>query len=211
MERIDISGLNPRLQDVEILVSCDVRNPLLGTFGASAVYGPQKGATQEMIEILDANLAHLAKVVKRDLGTDYYKTPGAGAAGGLGFGLMSFCGARLLSGIETVLRIIELDKMVAKADLVITGEGRLDGQSVYGKVPVGVAQCAQKAGKPVVAIVGELGANAHVVFEYGIDALFPTVDRVMNLEIALSESRISLENTAERAARALKTGQQLPI
>ncbi len=212
LERIDISGLDPRLQQTEILIACDVDNPLLGEKGASAVYGPQKGASPEMVKILDTNLGHLAAIVKRDLGIDYSNEPGSGAAGGLGFGLMNFCSGKLLSGIETVLRIIEFDKMLAKADLVLTGEGRLDGQSVHGKVPVGVAQWAkqtaqqQKRNIPVVAIVGELGCEAHSVFQHGIDALFPTVDRVMNLQTALAESRLALEATAERAARALCLG-----
>ncbi|MEM9423947.1 MAG: glycerate kinase [Spirochaetota bacterium] len=219
LARMDISALDARLRETEILVACDVSNPLLGERGASAIYGPQKGATPEMVALLDANLKHLAEVVKRDLGADYAEEPGAGAAGGLGFGLMSFCGGKLLSGIETVLRIIDFERMVEWADLVVTGEGRLDGQSVYGKVPLGVAEWAKKgrakkgtgqaAGKPVIAIVGELGAEAHAVFSHGIDALFPTVDRVMNLETALSESRQALELTAERVARTLQVGRRL--
>ena len=209
LDRIDASAADPRLQETEILVACDVSNPLLGERGASAVYGPQKGASPQMVETLDANLAHLAAVVKRDLACDHQNEAGAGAAGGLGFGLLSFCGAKLLSGIETVLRIIEFDKIVAQADLVLTGEGRLDGQSVYGKVPVGVAQWAKRQDKSVVAIVGELGAQAHAVFDCGIDALFPTVDRVMPLETALRESREALEASAERAARAILVGTQL--
>ncbi len=209
LAHIDISGMDPRLGEVEILIACDVRNPLLGGNGASVVYGPQKGADSQMVQLLDANLGHLARIVQRDLGRDFAAEPGAGAAGGLGFGLMSFCGGKLLSGIETVLRIIEFDKIVGEADLVLTGEGRLDGQSVCGKVPVGVGQWARRAGKPVVAIVGELGDSAHRVFEYGIDALFPTVDRVMGPETALNESRAALEASAERAARALAVGQRL--
>ncbi|WGK69082.1 glycerate kinase [Candidatus Haliotispira prima] len=209
LECIDTSGMDPRLKEAEILIACDVSNPLLGERGASAVYGPQKGANPEMVAVLDANLAHLAAVVTRDLGTSFADEPGAGAAGGLGFGLMSFCGGKLLSGIETVLRIIDFEKILAAADLVLTGEGRLDGQSVYGKVPVGVARWAKKAGKPVVAIVGELGAEAHAVFDHGIDALFPTVDRAMKSETAIAESRSALEATAERVARALVVGLQL--
>ena len=212
LAHIDMDGLDPRLQQAEILIACDVNNPLLGEQGASAVYGPQKGASPEMVQTLDANLGHLAAIVKRDLGTDYSNEPGAGAAGGLGFGLMGFCAGKLLSGIETILRIIEFDKMLATADLVLTGEGRLDGQSVHGKVPIGVAQWTKHAAQqqnrniPVIAIVGELGHEAHSVFQHGIDALFPTVERVMDLETALAESRSAIETSAERAARALKLG-----
>ena len=213
---IDVSGLE--LHDAQIEVACDVRNPLLGEHGASAVFGPQKGASPDMVRKLDANLAHLAKVVHRELGSSLEEVAGAaanacpatlagsGAAGGLGFGLLAFCGGKLLSGIETLLRIIEFDKILAGADLVLTGEGRLDGQSIYGKVPLGVAKWAKQAGKPVVAIVGELGANAHVIFEHGIDVLFPTVDRAMSTETAISESRAALEACAERVARTIRLG-----
>ena len=209
LANIDVSGIEPRLRDAEIQVACDVRNPLLGQFGASAVFGPQKGADAQTVRRLDANLAHLAEVVRRELGGNLENEAGAGAAGGLGFGLLAFCGGRLLSGIETWLRIIEFDKILAGADLVLTGEGRLDGQSIYGKVPLGIAKWARKAGKPVVAIVGELGAEAHAVFEQGIDALFPTVERAMSAETAMSESCAALEACAERAARSLLLGMRL--
>ena len=209
LANIDVSGMEPRLRDVEIQVACDVRNPLLGQFGASAVFGPQKGADAQTVRRLDANLAHLAEVVRRELGGNLENEAGAGAAGGLGFGLLAFCGGRLLSGIETLLRIIEFDKILAGADLVLTGEGRLDGQSIYGKVPLGIAKWARKAGKPVVAIAGELGAEAHAVFEQGIDALFPTVERAMSAETAMNESCAALEACAERAARALLLGMRL--
>ena len=209
LANIDVSGIEPRLRDAEIQVACDVRNPLLGQFGASAVFGPQKGADVQTVRRLDANLAHLAEVVRRELGGNLENEAGAGAAGGLGFGLLAFCGGKLLSGIETLLRIIEFDKILAGADLVLTGEGRLDGQSIYGKVPLGIAKWAKQAGKPVVAIAGELGAEAHAVFEQGIDALFPTVERAMSAETAMSESCAALEACAERAARALLLGMRL--
>lgn len=206
---IDLSNLDPRLKEAEIHLACDVSNPLCGEKGASAVYGPQKGADPAMVAQLDENLEHLAKICREQLGTDFGEYPGAGAAGGLGFGLLSFCGAKMASGIETVLEVLDFDKLLSKADLVITGEGRLDGQSVYGKVPVGVAQWAQRQAVPVLAIVGELGPNSQQVFAHGIGGLCPTVDRVMDLDTAMAESRQALEDTAERCFRILQVGQKL--
>src|SRR5690554_195921 len=153
LAHIDLSDLDPRLKDTKITVMCDVDNPLCGPRGASAVYGPQKGATPEMVEKLDKNLAHFAQKIQETIGQDFKDIPGAGAAGGLGMGLMAFTGAKLMTGIEAILDVVDFDSKVQQAELVITGEGRIDGQSVHGKVPMGVARRAQKYGKPTVAIV----------------------------------------------------------
>jgi glycerate kinase len=168
LSAIDTTMLDPRLKDVEITVICDVDNPLCGPRGASAVYGPQKGATPDMVIQLDQCLNHFADVINQQLGRDIRNIPGAGAAGGLGGGLLAFVKAELKSGTEAVLDTIQFDGLVKDYDLVITGEGRIDAQSAYGKVPKGVGTRAQKQGKPVIAIVGSLGEGAEVMHEYGI-------------------------------------------
>ena len=144
IQAIDISGLDARVSETEILVACDVKNPLYGKQGAARVFGPQKGATPRMVEILDENLKHLGKLIRRDLGKDVAKMPGAGAAGGLGAGLVAFAGATLQSGVDIVLEKTELEKFLKGADLVITGEGRIDFQTAFGKTPSGVARAAKK-------------------------------------------------------------------
>src|SRR5690606_26050010 len=148
--RVDLSGLDPRLAQTEVVVACDVDNPLTGERGAAAVYGPQKGATPEMVQELDAALAHFADVVEGVIGRSLRELPGAGAAGGLGFGLMAFAGARLQRGIELALETLQADRHFAWASLVITGEGRIDRQTLHGKVPFGVARRAAAFGVPVV-------------------------------------------------------------
>lgn len=173
LDSIDLSQLDPRLKEVHIEVACDVDHPLTGERGASAVFGPQKGATPEMVAILDANLARYAQVVKETLGIDVDPIPGAGAAGGLGAGLVAFLGASLKRGVDVVAEAVQLDKHMAQASLVITGEGKIDGQTIHGKTPVGVAKRAKKYGIPVIGIAGMLGENCDAVYRHGIDALFP--------------------------------------
>ncbi|MDK2799261.1 MAG: glycerate 2-kinase [Clostridiales bacterium] len=206
---IDISGLDPRIKDTEIIVACDVSNPLCGERGASAIYGPQKGATPEMIKQLDANLRHFAGIIKEQLGQDIIDVPGSGAAGGLGAGLIVFCGAQLKSGIETVLDVVNVDKDLPTTDLVITGEGKIDGQSVYGKVPVGVGQRAKKYNKPVLAIVGDIGDGASAVYDHGVDGIMSTVNKAMPLSEAMQRSTELLEDAAERVMRIIKIGMDI--
>lgn len=200
---IDVSGLDERIKDVEILVACDVDNPLCGPRGASAVYGPQKGATPEMVRKLDSALAHFADVIKADLGVDVLNMPGAGAAGGAGAGLVAFLGARLLPGIKLVCDAVNLDKHLEDADLVITGEGKIDGQTIHGKTPVGVASYAKKHGVPVFAIGGMLGEGYEMLHDYGIDALFDINPRTMTLSESINESAENLEKTTEEIMRAI--------
>jgi len=209
LETIDISGIDPRLKDTEIIVACDVSNPLCGERGASAVYGPQKGATPEMVKQLDSNLRHYAEKIKAQLGMDIADIPGSGAAGGLGAGLIVFCGARLKSGIETVLDEVGIDTHLPTADLVITGEGRIDSQSVYGKVPVGVGQRVKKYNKPVLAIVGGIGQGAQAVYEYGVDGIMSIVNNAMPLSEAMERSSELLEDAAERVMRIIKMGMDI--
>ncbi len=158
--RIDLTGRDPRIDRAELLVACDVTNPLTGPAGAAAVYGPQKGAGPEAVERLEAGLTNLAEVIRRDLGVDVEHLPGAGAAGGLGAGLVAFAGARLQSGVDIVAEAVGLARRLHGADLVLTGEGRFDAQSAAGKVPVGVARLAERAGVPVVCIPGQADADA---------------------------------------------------
>lgn len=206
---IDVSKLDNRLAQARITIMSDVTNPLCGESGASAVYGPQKGASPEQVKLLDSSLAHFAGVVKRQLGIDAAGNPGAGAAGGLGFGLMAFAGAEMRSGIDAILDLGGFDRLAQQADLVITGEGSLDGQSVYGKVPVGVARRAKKYGKPVIAIAGGTGPGAESLFEYGIDALISSTCRPMSVEEAVALWDELLADAAERAMRLVKTGMDI--
>ena len=176
LSRIDISGLDKRLKDTKVLVACDVDNPLCGPRGAARVYGPQKGATPAMVNQLDAGLKQLAAVIKKDLGLKVDKLPGAGAAGGLGAGLVAFLDARMRPGVEIVSAAIGLEKKLAGCDLVVTGEGRLDGQTAFGKAPAGVAKVARKLGIPVIAICGSLSPDASKVRAVGIAAFFSAIE-----------------------------------
>lgn len=203
---IDISGLDPRLQAVKVDVASDVTNPLTGPLGASAVFGPQKGATPEMVGILDESLKRYAEVVDRVLGIQVDELPGAGAAGGLGAGVVAFLDGKLQSGIDLVLDVIGFEEAVRDAALVITGEGRIDSQTVHGKAPVGVAKRAKaiKSDVPVIAIAGSIGPDYEAVFEHGIDAVFSVVNGVVTLEEALANGAVNVEKTAENIARLLK-------
>lgn len=201
---IDVSQLDPRVKDVEITVACDVTNPLCGPAGAAAVYGPQKGATPEMVEELDKGLANLAEVMKKDIGKDVKDVPGAGAAGGLGAGLMAFLGASLKPGMDIIIEITHMDEYVKNCDIVITGEGRTDEQTVYGKVPVGVAKVANRYGKPVICLSGSLGDGAEKVYECGITAVFSIIDKPMDLEMAMASTKQLLERSAKAITRLLQ-------
>lgn len=209
LARIDLQNMDPRLKDTELIIICDVDNPLCGPRGASAVFGPQKGATPEMVLELDCNLAHLAELVQQQCGVDAAGIPGAGAAGGLGMGLIAFTGAKPQPGIETMLNIAGFDEKVKNADLVITGEGRIDSQSVYGKVPVGVARRAQKHHVPVIAVVGCEGPGAGAVYDHGIQSIFSAVSAPCSMEEAIANAQENVSAAAERAMRAVRIGMQL--
>jgi len=211
LAKVDISGLDSRLREAEILVACDVTNPLTGPNGASAVYGPQKGATPEMVKLLDENLRRYAEIVRRDLDVDVEHVPGAGAAGGLGAGLMAFCQAKLMKGVELVIRAVRLDERVQKADLVVTGEGKLDFQTGFGKVPFGVAQVAKRHGKPVIAIAGQLGEGSENCRNWGIDACFSILNRPMSEQEAMGNALTLLKRTAEELGWLLKALTKKPL
>ncbi len=206
LDRIDISGIDQRIQDTEVIVACDVDNPLVGPRGASAVFGPQKGATPEMVELLDKFLDRYADIIKRDLGIDVKYAPGAGAAGGLGAGLMAFFNAQLRSGIEIVISVSGLEKSLENADIVITGEGKIDRQTIYGKTPIGVAKSAKKYGLPVIAFAGNIDSDSKVVYENGIDGLVSIIGYPMTLETAMERSKEFLADSAERAFRLINLG-----
>lgn len=207
---IDMTQANPGLSRVRISVACDVTNPLCGENGASHIYGKQKGATPEMIEQLDKNLEHFARIIKRDLFADIADEPGAGAGGGMGAGLMAFTNATLKRGVELVVSHTGLEKHLKGADLAITGEGRVDSQTAFGKTPSGVAAVARKLGVPVVAIGGGLADDAAGVFAHGIDGLETATPNAMPLEEAIGKSRQYLQDAAERVARLIIIGQRMP-
>jgi glycerate kinase len=209
LERIDFARLDLRLAQVDLLVACDVDNPLTGPRGASAVYGPQKGATPEVVRELDAALARYATVAKAATGRDVAQTPGAGAAGGLGAGLLFFTPARLRPGVEIVLETTGFAALVKEADLVITGEGRTDFQTAMGKAPVGVAAAAKQFGVPVLCLSGGLGEGADEVLGKGIDALASVVPQAMPLEEAMARGAELIEAATARACRLLRVGAGL--
>lgn len=198
---IDLSGLDKRINQTEFLVACDVSNPLTGVKGASCVYAPQKGADKEMVDKLDKNLKHLAKIINDQLKKDIEDIPGAGAAGGLGAGLMAFLDAKLLKGFEIVRHETKLDSSVDWADLVITGEGKVDVQTQYGKTPMGVTGVAKKYNKPVIAIAGTLGEGYQELYPLGFDAIFSIIDKPMELREALINASYLIERCARSAIR----------
>ncbi|MED4968008.1 glycerate kinase [Heyndrickxia coagulans] len=208
LAEIDLAGLDPRLKEVQIFVASDVTNPLCGENGASHVFGPQKGATKEMVALLDTNLSHYAAIIKEQLGKDVAEVPGAGAAGGLGAGLMVFTDAVLKSGIELVVEYTGLEQKVKDADIVLTGEGSIDFQTQFGKAPYGVARAAKKHGKPVIAVAGYVGEQIDVLYEKGIDAIFGILPRPMALEDALQTGATNIERTCENIARLLVLAKQ---
>jgi len=207
LAQIDLSGLDPRLQRLSITAACDVDNPLCGDRGASAVFGPQKGATPQMVAQLDAALQHYGALLEGITGREIVNQPGAGAAGGMGAALLGMLDARLRPGIEIVIETLRLEEAVHDADLVITGEGRLDSQSIHGKTPIGVARVAKRYGLPVVAIAGSLAPDYQVVHQHGIDAAFSVLDRIVTLDEALMEAAHNLEVTARNLAAVWRLAQ----
>ena len=200
---IDVSGLDPRMANVNVVVACDVNNPLCGTRGASAIFGPQKGATDEDIQELDAALANFAEIISKNLHKDVAEIPGAGASGGLAAGLMGFFDARLRLGADIVLEALNIEKHLKDAELVIVGEGQFDRSTVFNKSPVAVAQRAKRIGIPVIGIAGSLGAGFREVHEHGIDAVFSLVNRPMTLKAAMGDTKRLVAIATEQACRAI--------
>ena len=203
LEHIDVTGRHPLVNECQIIGASDVTNPLFGLNGAAYTYGPQKGATPDMVKQLDAALRRFSHIVKRELEIDIGNLPGAGAAGGLGAGLVALLGATLQSGIDLVCDTIGFDNYLVSSDLVITGEGRIDYQTAFGKTAVGIAKRAKAAGKPVIAIYGELGQGYEEVYNHGINAVMSILPRCMDKAEAMQEAAKLLKEATERAIRLL--------
>lgn len=198
---IDISDINPLVKESQILIASDVSNPLCGKNGAACVFAGQKGANDNEIARLDNGLCHYAKIIHNKFGLDYSNYPGAGAAGGVSVPLIAFCGAKISSGIELILDAINIENKLKSADLVITGEGMLDSQSIYGKAPVGVSMRAKKYNKPVIALVGSIGSDYEKVYDFGIDAVLNIQNAPMELQQSMVETKNLLEDCAQRVMR----------
>ena len=209
LDRIDVEALHSALAGATIVAATDVTNPLCGPDGASAVFGPQKGASPEVVQELDAALANYARIVARDLGRDVAEQPGAGAAGGLGAGLMAFAGASLQPGIDMVCDVLGFDALLEGADLVITGEGRADHSTIFNKAPVGVARRAEARGVPTVLLAGGLGPGYEELYDHGLAAVACIADRPMNFDVSLSRTAELLEASAERTMRLILMGRGL--
>ena len=207
--RIDISNLDPRIRETELVVMSDVTNPLCGENGAAVVYSPQKGATEEEIAILDKGLAQFAELICQMNLPDIRNLPGAGAAGGLGGGLVSFLGAEIRPGIKAILEIADFEKSVQWADLILSGEGRIDGQSANGKVVSGIAEIAGKYNVPVIAICGSVEKDAREIFEKGISGMEAAVCRPVTLEKAMEEAEQNVIDAAERVMQMVKAGMAI--
>ena len=204
LARIDASGVHPKLGETSIIAATDVTNPLCGPEGASAIFGPQKGATEQVVQELDSALANYARIVSRDVGRDVSEQPGAGAAGGLGAGLMAFAGAELQSGIDMICQVLDFDSHLEGADLVITGEGRADRSTVFNKAPVGVARHARSHGVPTVLLAGSLGPGHKELYDHGIVSVVCIADGPMTFEQSLTRTGELLESAAERTVRLMR-------
>ena len=203
LDKIDISNLDSRLQDVKIILASDVTNPLIGKDGASRVFGPQKGATPEMVEKLENNLQHYAKIIKRDLNKDVASVSGAGAAGGLGAGLMAFTTCEMRRGVDLAIEVTKLEEKIRDADYVFTGEGGTDFQTKFGKTPYGVAKLGKKYHKPVISLAGYLGEGIDSLYSEGFTAIFGIIPGACDLSTALKNGPSNVARTTENIVRLL--------
>ena len=203
LDKIDISDLDSRLQDVKIILASDVTNPLIGKDGASRVFGPQKGATPEMVEKLENNLQHYAKIIKRDLNKDVASVSGAGAAGGLGAGLMAFTTCKMRQGVDIAIEVTKLEEKVKSADYVFTGEGGTDFQTKFGKTPYGVAKLGKKYHKPVISLAGYLGEGIDSLYSEGFTAIFGIIPGACDLSTALKNGPSNVARATENIVRLL--------
>lgn len=204
IETIDMRGLDPRLKQCKIEIACDVSNPLCGPDGAAEVYGPQKGATKQMVKLLDQGLAHLAYKISEQLNIDIKDVPGAGAAGGCGAGLLAFLSAELKPGVKIILDAMGLEQLMNGIDLVLTGEGHTDGQTAYGKAPAGIASMAKKYDLPVICISGGLGLDSDLLYERGVDAMFDVTPHPMDLSEAMENTEQYIIKTTSAVMRTLR-------
>ncbi|HGJ5874245.1 MAG TPA: glycerate kinase [Arsenophonus apicola] len=206
LQRIDLSTLDSRLQQCQIEIVCDVNNPLIGEQGAAKIFAPQKGATREMVSHLEQGLIHYADIIQSMTGTDYRYLPGSGAGGGISIAALAFLNATLRSGIETVCQAMQFKDELATTDLVIVGEGSMDGQTLGGKAPIGIAKLAAKSGIPVIAIVGIQGKNIAAVYQQGINAVFSILPCLLSQQAALAQGELNLQHCAYNVAKVLQTG-----
>jgi len=204
LEEIDVSKLDKRIKKTKVLVASDVDNPLTGPKGAAKVYAPQKGATPSMVKRLEKNLKRYTSIIKRDLEKDIKDIPGTGAAGGLGAGLIAFLNAKIRLGVDIVIETVGLEKHLKDTDLVITGEGKMDSQTIYGKTPIGVAKLAKRCNIPVIAIVGEVDEGVEVVYKHGIDGIMTTTPHPMTRIQAMKKSFQLIPDAAERLMKLIK-------
>lgn len=207
--RIDLSGVDSRLRECNFIVASDVTNPFVGENGATKIFGPQKGATPEMVEKLEFGFLHYCKIVEEITGKDIRKVPGGGAAGGMGASLIAFLNAKLTSGIDIVLNTIGFDLIASDASLIITGEGKLDSQSIYGKVPSGIALLAKKYNIPVIGIGGSLSDDVDIVHNYGIDAVFSSIHKICTLDDALKNAYCNIYRESRNIAATIKIGMSI--
>lgn len=204
LHSIDSSKVHPLLDKAKITVACDVRNPLLGPTGATAIYGPQKGATPEILETLERNMAHYSNILQQELGTDVSNLMGAGAAGGLGAGLMAFCKAQMVSGFELISQLTNLELHISEATMVFTAEGKIDAQTAYGKTISGVAMLAKRYHVPVIALAGMVVGELQDLYEQGVTAVFAIGNQPMSLEESKARASELLSNTTEQIMRIVK-------
>lgn len=205
LKKIDLSGLDKRLKNTKIVVACDVENPLTGINGASYTFGKQKGATDEMIKILDKNLLHFSKIIKEQLNINVDNISGAGAAGGLGAGLVGFLSAELKKGIDLVIEYSNLESKLKDADFIITGEGSIDEQTRFGKTPFGIAKLGKKYNVPVIALAGNIGKNIDILYDYGFTSIFPILTKTESLDSALKNGGYNIEVVSENIGRLIKS------
>lgn len=208
LHHIDLSNIHPKISNCRFDIACDVDNPLIGERGASAVFGPQKGASPEMVTILDQALQHYGNKILESVNIDVKYIKGAGAAGGMGAACLAFLRGKLEPGINIVMKTVKLHEAVQKADLVITGEGRIDGQTIFGKTPIGVARVAKQFDAPVIAIAGCLGDGSELTLDEGIDAVFSITNAPMTLEEAYEKTPKNLQTTARNIAAIYKMNQR---
>lgn len=209
IHKIDISNLDSRLSKVKVEVACDVTNPLTGKEGASYIFGPQKGATEEMVKELDNNLKHYAKVIREQIGKDVENISGAGAAGGLGAGLLAFLDTKLVRGVDLIIHYTNLESHIKDADFVFTGEGSIDSQTLFGKTPFGVASVAKKYNVPVIVLAGRIGKGYEKLYDHGITAIFNILSKVTTLEQALKDGSQNVETTSQNIGRLIKASQDI--
>lgn len=209
IEKIDISSIHPKIKNTKFTVMCDVNNTFTGENGATYVYGRQKGASKQQLDGLEKGMLHLADLIYKTFNININDYPGTGAAGGLGGALLVFLNAKLQSGIETVLNLIEFDKLIENVSLIITGEGRIDSQSACGKVLYGIGMRAKEKGIPVIAVTGGMGSGAENIYNCGIETIIPIVNAPMTLENALKNSNDLLESAVERMYKCLKIGMNM--